>query len=602
VAKTANVSRKSAQRAAGAARSRMDPAAAPVVLRDYALLADGERGIVIGPHGDLVWMCFPRWHDPALFSALIGGGGSYAVTPIERHVWGGYYEEGSLIWRSRWVTDSATIECREALALPSSATRAVILRRIIACHGRARLRCTLRTRADFGRNAPRSVRRHGDTWIIDHDGVRLRLGGATKARVLRDAQGSLALDVVVPAGAYHDLVMVVETGDSDEDLPDPDLAWSATEAGWARRIPPLAQSLAPRDARHACAVLLGLTSSAGGMVAAATTSLPERAREATSYDYRFAWIRDQCYAGHAALVAGLDELADNAVSFVSERLLADGPTLKPAYTVDGGRVPDQRRLRLPGYPGGSDIVGNWVNNQFQLDACGEALLLLAAAARGDRLDVDGWRALESAVSVIHERWHEPDAGIWELEPHRWTHSRLTCVAGLRAAAAVAPGLSGAAAHWMGLADNILAATGESSVREDGSWKRAEDDSRTDAALLMATIRGAVAPDDPRSLATLRAVEDELVEDGYVYRFRHDARPLGDAEGAFLLCGFMMAQRQRIAGDRVAAARWFERTRASCGPAGLFCEEYDVRQRQLRGNLPQAFVHALLLESAVVLAT
>ena len=202
---------------------------------------------------------------------------------------------------------------------------------------------------------------------------------------------------MVPAGGHHDLVMVVETGDSDEDLPDPDLAWSATEAGWARRIPPLAQSLAPRDARHACAVLLGLTSSAGGMVAAATTSLPERAREATSYDYRFAWIRDQCYAGHAALVAGIDELADNAVSFVAERLLADGPTLKPAYTVDGGRVPDQRRLRLPGYPGGSDIVGNWVNKQFQLDACGEALLLLAAAARGDRLDVDGWRALEAAV-------------------------------------------------------------------------------------------------------------------------------------------------------------------------------------------------------------
>ncbi|PZR83567.1 MAG: glycoside hydrolase [Candidatus Aeolococcus gillhamiae] len=580
----------------------MDPAAAPVVLRDYALLADGERGIIIGPHGDLVWMCFPRWHDRALFSALIGGGGSYAVTPIERHVWGGYYEPGSLIWRSRWVTNRATIECREALALPSAPNRAVILRRIVACQGTARVRCTLRTRADFGTAAPRAVRREGDTWVVDHGHVRLRWGGAGKARMVRGERDTLQLDLVVPNGSHHDLVMSVEAGDTAEGLPDAGAAWSATEAAWKSRIPPLSQSLAPRDAQHACAVMLGLTSAAGGMVAAATTSLPERARQSTSYDYRFAWIRDQCYAGHAALAAGVDELADSAVAFVSERLLADGPNLKPAYTVDGGPVPDQRRLHLPGYPGGTDIVGNWVNGQFQLDACGETLLLLAGAAKRDRLDVEGWRALETAVSVIEARWQEPDAGIWELEPHHWTHSRLSCVAGLRAAAKVAPTSSGATAAWMALADAILARSGHTSVRDDGAWQRAEDDPRVDAALLIPTVRGAVALDDPRSRATLAVIEHELVEDGYVYRFRHDARPLGEAEGAFLLCGFMMALRKHVAGDPVGAVRWFERTRGACGPAGLFCEEYDVRERQLRGNLPQAFVHALLLESAITLAT
>lgn len=601
MARTTGQSPASVRRGEAAARSRLDPAAAPVALRDYALLADGERGIIIGPHGDLVWMCFPRWHDRALFSALIGGGGSYAVTPTERHVWGGYYEPGSLIWRSRWVTDSATIECREALAMPSSATRAVILRRIVACDGTARVRCTLRTRADFGRAAPRAVRRDGDTWVVEHDRVRLRWAGAAKAHLVRGEYGALALDLVVRRGAHHDLVMSIESLNSDEPIPDPDAAWSATEADWTRRVPALAQTIAPRDARQAYAVLTGLTSAGGGMVAAATTSLPERAREGNSYDYRYAWIRDQCYAGHAALVAGGDELGDKAVSFVTERLLADGPNLKPAYTVDGGRVPDQRRLRLPGYPGGTDIVGNWVNGQFQLDACGEALLLLASAGARDRLDVDGWRALETAVTVIRTRWAEPEAGIWELEPHHWTHSRLTCVAGLRAAAGVGPSSTRETAEWVGLADTILAATANSCVRADGSWKRAADDARTDAALLMATVRGGVAPDDPRSLATMQAVESELVEDGYVYRFRHDARPLGEAEGAFLLCGFMMALRKHVADDAVGAVRWFERTRASCGPAGLFSEEYDVRQRQLRGNLPQAFVHALLLECATVMA-
>ena len=584
------------------AQAPVNPAAAPVVLRDYALLADGERGIVIGPHGDLVWMCFPRWQDRALFSALIGGGGSYAVTPTERHVWGGYYEPGSLIWRSRWVTNTATIESREALALPARPGRAVILRRIVACQGAARVRCTLRTMADFGKATPRGIRREGDTWVVEHDQVRVRWGGAGKARPVRGERGALELELVIESGSHHDLVMSVEGDGVDEPLPDADVAWAGTEAGWNRRIPSLSGSLAPRDARHACAVMLGLTSVDGGMVAAATTSLPERARQSTSYDYRFAWIRDQCYAGHAGLLAGVDDVANSAVSFVIQRLLADGPNLKPAYTVSGGPVPDQRRLRLPGYPGGSDIIGNWVNSQFQLDACGEALLLFAAAAQRDRLDVDGWSALETAVTVIESRWLEPDAGIWELEPHHWTHSRLTCVAGLRVAAKVAPSSSSVSSSWSTLADTILAATGRTSVRPDGAWQRAEDDSRLDAALLIPTVRGAVAADDPRSVATLAAIEADLVEDGYLYRFRHDPRPLGEAEGAFLLCGFMMALRKHTAGERVAAARWFERTRAACGPSGLFCEEYDVRQRQLRGNLPQAFVHALLLESSLALAT
>jgi alpha,alpha-trehalase len=131
----------------------------------------------------------------------------------------------------------------------------------------------------------------------------------------------------------------------------------------------------------------------------------------------------------------------------------------------------------------------------------------------------------------------------------------------------------------------------------GRWQRAADDAGVDAALLLAAIRGAVPADDPRSVATLRTVQAGLCQDGYAYRFRPDVRPLGEAEGAFLLCGFLVALAVGQQGDAVGAARWFERNRAACGPPGLLSEEYDVRQRQTRGNLPQAFVHALLLECA-----
>src|SRR5579875_3898143 len=133
-----------------------------------------------------------------------------------------------------------------------------------------------------------------------------------------------------------------------------------------------------------------MTGPTGAMVAAATTSLPERAGAGRDYDYRYAWIRDQCYVGHAAAVAGVDDLVDDAVRFVTERMLADGPQLRPAYCVDGSPVPGETRLDLPGYPGSPDVrVGNHAGAQFQLDAFGDALLLFAAAAGRDRLDAEG---------------------------------------------------------------------------------------------------------------------------------------------------------------------------------------------------------------------
>jgi GH15 family glucan-1,4-alpha-glucosidase len=391
--------------------------------------------------------------------------------------------------------------------------------------------------------------------------------------------------------------MLVLDGDGDgEPPPRPEAAWSATEAEWSQRLPHLGSTTAPRDARHAYAVLSGLTSAGGGMVAAATMSLPERARQGRNYDYRYVWIRDQCFAGQAVAQAGPLPLLDGAVHFVSERLLADGDRLAPAYTIDGDPVPDERDLDLPGYPGGGDMVGNWVNRQFQLDAFGEALALFAEAAAHDRLDADGWRAAEVAADAIARHWRKPDGGIWELEPDAWTHSRLICAAGLRRISAYQS--QGHAAEWLALADAIVADTSSHALHPAGYWQRSPRDDRLDAALLLPAIRGGIPPDDPRTLATLAAVAGQLTEDGYCYRYRPDERPLGDSEGAFVMCGFLMALAYAQQGDNVRAARWFERTRAACGPAGLLSEEFDVIQRQMRGNLPQAFVHALLLHCAL----
>ena len=517
----------------------------------------------------------------------------------DRFVWGGHYEESTLIWNDRWITTDSVLECRTALAFPGAAGTAVLLRRVKAVHGRVRVRAQMDVRADYGRRAMSRVRREGPSWLGVTGAVHLRWTPGPGARRLRS--GELGQRLELDEGDHHDLVLELSTEPFDDPPRPPDEMWQATEAAWRRVVPGLDGIPARRDSAHAFAVLRGLTTAGGAMVAAATMALPERADEGRNYDYRYAWVRDQCFVGEAAAeVPGGEPLVDAAVRFVTERLHEDGPEMKPAYRAGGGLVPSEFELtHLPGYPGGRVKVGNRVNTQFQLDAFGESLLLLAAAARTDRVDHQQWKAAEIAAAAIAERWRQPDAGIWELDDHWWSHSRLTCVAGLRQIAACTGGPQAGA--WTALADTIGAETARTCIHSSGRWQRAPDDSRVDAALLLPPIRGAVGADDPRTQATLDAVENELCEDGYIYRFREDDRPLGQAEGAFSLCGFVVALAFLQQGRRDDAVAWFERNRASCGPPGLLTEEFDVSERQLRGNVPQAFVHALLLETAVRLA-
>ena len=275
----------------------------PQVLRDYALLADGERGALIGPQGDLAWLCVPRWDSDAVFSTLIGGAGCYALTPSGRYTWGGYYSPRSLIWNSRWVTADGIVESREAFALPADPHVVTVLRRIKAFDGPTRIRAILDVRARFGADAMRDTHRAKDGTVTGRSGpLWFRWTGATGAH--RSGAGPLTAELALTGGEPLDLVLELSDVPLEGEVPDPSEYWSATEAAWSLAVPHLADGvLGHRDAEMAMAVLGGLTSRDGGMVAAATMSLPERARANRNYDYRYAWIRDQCYAGQAVAVA-----------------------------------------------------------------------------------------------------------------------------------------------------------------------------------------------------------------------------------------------------------------------------------------------------------
>ncbi len=582
------------------------PVPAPHVLRDYALLADGHRGVLLGPQGDCAWLCFPGWADSAVFATLIGSGGHYLVQPKGRWVWGGYYEDGTLIWHSRWVTEVGIYESRDALCYPGEADRLVLLRRVRALDTAGDMIVVLDPRADFGRRSLGTWRRRDEHWEVRGHGLVARWWGAADASLAK-AQGHHRLELTceLAPGSHRDLVLELintETDAGHPEAPDADELWRSSEQGWQAAVPDCYELVAARDVRRSFALLRGLTGPHGGTVAAATTSLPERADANRSYDYRYVWVRDTCDVGRAgASISGGEAMLDDAVRWVAARLLADGDNLAPAYLDDGSPVPAIDKLHLPGYPGGHDVVGNHIADQFQLDAFGEALLLFALAASRQRLDATGWEAADKAAAAIERRWKEPDSGIWELDPKRWAHSRLMCVAGLRAiaGAGVPPERS---VRYLALADAIVASVASDSVHVSGRWQRAPDDPRTDASLLLAQIRGALSPEDPRSQATRRAVIDELTEDGYVYRYRHHGASLADAEGAFLICNFWLALACLDAGEYIEGVRWFERARSSAGSPGLLAEEFDVEEHQLRGNLPQAFVHALLIECAAAQGT
>lgn len=578
--------------------ARPDPTArSPVALRDYAFLADGHRGALIDPEGEVAWLCFPTWSDGAVFAGLLGGQGSFRLVPSGRRVPGGFYEEGTLIWRQRWIMDDGIVECCEALAYPGEADRCVLLRSVKAVEGEALIHVTVQVAPDYGRRHDGTWRRDETSWLVETGGVTARLHAPNLSPQL--ANGRLDMQLRLSAGSTSDLALELQpTSLPTRRPPDPAELWQRTRDAWAQAVPRCVGLPARRDVRQSIAVLRGMTDANGATVAAATTSLPERAEAGRNYDYRYAWLRDVCYIGHAgAAVPEAEILLVDAVRWVSARLLEHGPETRPAYLSDGSRMPTPEHLGLPGYPGGSDIVGNRASSQFQLDLFGEALLIFALAAERDLLDADGWRAAEIAVRAIELNAERPEAGIWEIEPGRlWTHSRLICAAGLKAIVD-----KGTSQQWMpkatGLADDLITRATATSLHPAGHWQRAPDDPRVDASLLLSEIRGAVPSDDPRSVATRRAVLDDLCEDDYLYRFAEQDGPLGQAEGAFLVCNFWLSLAYLGSGDLLDGARWFERTRTSCSGSGLFSEEFDVAQRQLRGNIPQAFVHALLIETA-----
>jgi GH15 family glucan-1,4-alpha-glucosidase len=395
---------------------------------------------------------------------------------------------------------------------------------------------------------------------------------------------------------------------------DPHRAVAETEAWWREWSSRCSYEGEWRDAvERSLIVLKALTyAPTGGIVAAATTSLPEQLGGVRNWDYRYCWVRDATFALYALMTAGYTEEARAWRDWLVRAVAGQPEQMQIMYGVAGERRLNELELGwLPGYEGSAPVrIGNGAALQYQLDVYGELMDSLHQARRaGIPSHPTAWHVQRVLLDFLESGWRDPDEGIWEVRgPRRhFTHSKVMAWVALdRAVKAVERfGLAGPVDGWRRLRDEIHAEVcREGYDAERNTFTQYYGSSELDASLLMIPLVGFLPPSDRRVAGTVEAVQSELLHDGFVRRYSTstevDGLPAGEA--AFLTCTFWLADNLALLGRQQEARRLFERILDLRNDLGLLSEEYDPAARRLVGNFPQALSHVGLVNTAYNLTT
>lgn len=347
----------------------------------------------------------------------------------------------------------------------------------------------------------------------------------------------------------------------------------------------------------------------GGIVAAATTSLPEFIGGVRNWDYRFCWLRDATFTLYSFMTGGYTEEARAWSDWLLRAVAGDPSQLQIMYGLGGERsMPEFELKHLRGYEDSRPVrIGNAAADQFQLDVYGEVMdAMHAARAAGIKTDDHSWRLQRHIVDFVVTHWRDPDEGIWEIRGARrhFTHSKVMAwVAMDRAVKAVENfGLIGDLAAWSSVRTAIHEDICQQGLHPGrGAFTQSYGSNELDASLLMMPLVGFLPALDPRIVATVEQIERELTVDGMVLRYETkasghvDGLPAG--EGTFLPCSFWLADCLHLMGRTAEAAALFERLLGVRNDLGLLAEEYDPKSRRQLGNVPQAFSHVGLVNTA-----
>ncbi len=580
-------------------------------IEDYAMIGDCRTAALVARDGSIDWLCVPRFDSGACFAALLGTpeNGRWKIAPgesVEVRKVSRRYRPGSMVLETEFVTGSGAVRVTDGMAIDSPTP--TVARLVEGMRGEVPMRSELTVRFDYGWIVP---------WVTGHQGGITAIAGPDRLRLRswvehRGEGFATVADFVVREGqkvpftlAWHPSTEQAPAGlDAEGVIHDADAWWRA----WSERSdgdPRNHDEAVVRSLLTLKALTYGPT---GGIVAAPTTSIPEKIGGVRNWDYRFCWLRDATFTLLALVNAGyLDEARDWRQWLL--RAVAGRPdNLQIMYGLAGERRLTEFELNwLAGYEGSKPVrVGNAASGQFQLDVYGEIADALYQAHRHGlgALD-DVWRMSNSILGFLDKAWKEPDEGIWEVRGERrhFTHSKVMA--------------------WVAFDRRVRAIEQFGYPDEDlERWKAARDavfrevcdkgfdpklnafvqsygSKHLDASLLMIPLVGFLPADDPRMKGTVAAIEQRLLRDGFVQRYDSDADVDGlpSGEGAFLPCTFWLADNLALQGRRDEAQEVYRRLLDIRNDVGLLAEEYDPVARRQLGNFPQAFSHVCLVNTA-----
>ncbi len=577
-------------------------------IEDYALIGDCETAALVGRNGSIDWLCWPRFDSDACFAALLGTpeNGRWLIAPTDdiRQV-SRSYRRDTLILETRLETDSGSVKLIDFM--PLRGENSDVVRIICGERGAVNMHTELVIRFGYGRDVPWVTRQSDGTLraIVGPDMIVL-----TTPLEIHGENLKTVGDFTVREGDR--IPMVLTFGHSHLDPPeqvDAETALEDTETFWTNWSDQVETSGEYSDAiRRSLITLKALTyTPTGGIVAAPTTSLPERIGGVRNWDYRYCWLRDATLTLLALMNSGHFGEAEAWRDWLVRAAAGAPDQTQILYGIAGERrIPEWEIPWLSGYEGSTPVrIGNAAHEQLQLDVFGEVMDALHHARLGGLPpNEDAWAFQRKLLVHLESIWNEPDEGLWEIRSERrhFTFSKvMTWVAFDRGIKGIEQfGLDGPLDRWRELRDHIRESVCRRGYNaKKGCFVQSYESDEVDASLLLLPTVGFISIDDERMVGTVAAIEQELMADGLVLRYdtsrSEDGLPPG--EGAFLACSFWLADVYVMMGRVDEARALFERLLSLRNDVGLLAEEYDALHGRQVGNFPQAFSHVTLVNTA-----